>query len=140
MKSQSILSLPLSLCFALSFNFSHAQIIDASAPGSAPGTNDVNLGLIAPPAGDIFYRTVQQSAEPSTGTIADPFAPFGSRPNTDKTGEDGSVAIRDINGVIIWIDNQYAAFTPEGNIAFGVLEGGDEWLEIEDLEIKKENP
>ena len=43
-------------------------------------------------------------------------------------------------GVIIWIDNQYAAFTPEGKIAFGVLEGGDEWLEIEDLEIKEENP
>ena len=43
-------------------------------------------------------------------------------------------------GVIIWIDNQYAAFTPKGKIAFGVLEGGDEWLEIEDLEIKEENP
>ena len=39
-------------------------------------------------------------------------------------------------GVIIWIDNQYAAFTPEGKIAFGVLEGEEEWLEIEDLEIK----
>jgi hypothetical protein len=39
-------------------------------------------------------------------------------------------------GVIIWIDNQYAAFTPEGGIAFGVLEGKEEWLEIEELEIK----
>jgi hypothetical protein len=39
-------------------------------------------------------------------------------------------------GVIIWIDNQYAAFTPEGKIAFGVLEGEEEWLEIEGLEIK----
>ena len=39
-------------------------------------------------------------------------------------------------GVIIWIDNQYAAFTPEGKIAFGVLEGEDEWLEIEGLEIE----
>jgi hypothetical protein len=38
-------------------------------------------------------------------------------------------------GVILWIDNQYAAFTPEGKIAFGVLEGGNEWLEIEDLVI-----
>jgi hypothetical protein len=38
-------------------------------------------------------------------------------------------------GVIIWIDNQYAAFTPEGKIAFGVLEGGEEWLEIENLVI-----
>ncbi len=39
-------------------------------------------------------------------------------------------------GVIIWIDNQYAAFTPEGKIAFGFLEGNEEWLEIENLEIK----
>lgn len=36
-------------------------------------------------------------------------------------------------GVVIWIDNQYAAFTPEGKISFGVLEGSEEWLEIEDL-------
>jgi hypothetical protein len=40
-------------------------------------------------------------------------------------------------GIIIWIDNQYAAFTPEGKIAFGVLEGKEEWLEIEGLEIKQ---
>lgn len=40
-------------------------------------------------------------------------------------------------GVIIWIDNQYAAFTPEGKIAFGVLEGGDEWIEIEDIVISE---
>jgi hypothetical protein len=39
-------------------------------------------------------------------------------------------------GLVIWIDNQYAAFTPEGKIAMGVLEGNDEWLEIKDLEIK----
>ena len=39
-------------------------------------------------------------------------------------------------GIIIWIDNQYAAFTPEGKIKFGVLEGENELLEIEELEIK----
>jgi hypothetical protein len=39
-------------------------------------------------------------------------------------------------GVIIWIDNQYAAFSPEGKIAFGVLEGEEECLEIVELEIK----
>ncbi len=39
-------------------------------------------------------------------------------------------------GVIIWMDNQYAAFTPEGKIAFGVLDGKEEWLEIEGLKIK----
>jgi hypothetical protein len=36
-------------------------------------------------------------------------------------------------GVIIWIDNQYAAFTPEGKIAAGVLAGEEEWLEVEDV-------
>jgi hypothetical protein len=41
-------------------------------------------------------------------------------------------------GIIIWIDNQYAAFTPEGKISFGVLEGEEEWLEVKDLEIKDE--
>lgn len=39
-------------------------------------------------------------------------------------------------GIIIWIDNQYAAFTPEGRIAFGVLEGKEEWLEVEDIVIR----
>ena len=40
-------------------------------------------------------------------------------------------------GVIIWIDNQYAAFTPEGKIAFGVLAGEEEWLEVEDIVISE---
>jgi hypothetical protein len=39
-------------------------------------------------------------------------------------------------GLVIWIDNQYAAFTPEGKIGFGVLENSEpEWLEIKDLEL-----
>lgn len=38
-------------------------------------------------------------------------------------------------GIIIWIDNQYAAFTPDGKLAFGVLEGENEWLEVEDIMI-----
>jgi len=40
-------------------------------------------------------------------------------------------------GEVIWIDNQYAAFTPDGKIAMGVLEGKEEWLEIKDIEIKR---
>jgi hypothetical protein len=39
-------------------------------------------------------------------------------------------------GFIIWIDNQYAAFTPEGRLAAGVLGNGEEWLEVKGLEIK----
>lgn len=41
-------------------------------------------------------------------------------------------------GLVIWIDNQYAAFTPEGKMSYGVLEGGEEWLEIEDLVMSDE--
>jgi hypothetical protein len=38
-------------------------------------------------------------------------------------------------GLVIWIDNQYAAFTPEGKIGFGVLENTEPaWLEIKDIE------
>ena len=39
-------------------------------------------------------------------------------------------------GVVIWIDNQYAAFTPEGKIGLGLLQGKEEWIEVEDIVIR----
>ena len=42
-------------------------------------------------------------------------------------------------GLVIWIDNQYAAFTPEGKIGFGVLENPEPaWLEVKDIEVQNE--
>jgi len=39
-------------------------------------------------------------------------------------------------GLVIWIDNQYAAFTPEGKIGFGLLENPEPaWLEVKDIEL-----
>ena len=39
-------------------------------------------------------------------------------------------------GLVIWIDNQYAAFTPEGKIGFGVLENPEPaWLEIKEIDL-----
>ncbi|MCK6540590.1 MAG: hypothetical protein L6Q26_11100 [Anaerolineales bacterium] len=39
-------------------------------------------------------------------------------------------------GLVIWIDNQYAAFTPEGRIGFGVLENPEPaWLEVKEVEV-----
>ena len=39
-------------------------------------------------------------------------------------------------GLVIWIDNQYAAFTPEGKIGFGVLENAEPaWLEVRDIDL-----
>ena len=49
---------------------------------------------------------------------------------------ESSVSPKPPLGLVIWIDNQYAAFTPEGKIGFGVLENPEPaWLEIKDIEI-----
>jgi len=38
-------------------------------------------------------------------------------------------------GLVIWIDNQYARFTPAGQLGFGTLENPDPaWLEIKEIE------
>jgi len=40
-------------------------------------------------------------------------------------------------GLVVWIDNQYAAFTPEGKIGFGVLANPElAWLEVKEIELK----
>jgi hypothetical protein len=42
-------------------------------------------------------------------------------------------------GLVIWIDNQFAAFTPEGKIGFGVLENPEPaWLEIKNIEVVRD--
>jgi hypothetical protein len=40
-------------------------------------------------------------------------------------------------GLVIWIDNQFAAWRPDGKIGFGVLEDAEPaWLEIKDLYLE----
>jgi hypothetical protein len=40
-------------------------------------------------------------------------------------------------GLVLWIDNQYAAFRPNGQVAFGTLVNPEPaWVEIEGLEIE----
>lgn len=38
-------------------------------------------------------------------------------------------------GLVIWIDNQYAALTPEGKLGWGTLPNPDGWIEIKELDI-----
>jgi len=38
-------------------------------------------------------------------------------------------------GLVIWIDNQFAAWHPNGEIGFGMLENDKCWLEIENLAL-----
>jgi hypothetical protein len=47
-----------------------------------------------------------------------------------------SVSPRPPLGLVIWMDNQFAAFTPEGRIGFGVLKNEGAWLEVEDLVLR----
>ena len=47
-----------------------------------------------------------------------------------------SVSPRPPLGLVIWLDNQFAKFTPEGEIGFGVLKNESAWLEVEDLEMR----
>jgi hypothetical protein len=54
----------------------------------------------------VVHDRPQIVGDPQTITIDQSFTAFGARPATDKTSEDGSVAMRDQNGMMIWIDNQ----------------------------------
>jgi len=42
-------------------------------------------------------------------------------------------------GLVIWIDNQYAAFMPDGRLKWGLEKNPQsEWLEIEEVEVNRE--
>jgi hypothetical protein len=38
-------------------------------------------------------------------------------------------------GLVIWIDNQYAAWPPDGRVGYGTLANPDCWIEIKDLKV-----
>ena len=38
-------------------------------------------------------------------------------------------------GLVLWIDNQFAAWSQDGKVRFGTLDNPDAWVEIEDLVI-----
>ena len=96
----------------------HAQRVDVSAPAAPPGTTIVDVAGFTPPVLDNYNATPAQVGTTQEISIPQSFGPFGQRPETDKTSEDGSVALRDPNGVIIWIDNLNRAVTvPDSALA-----------------------
>ncbi|MEK6221282.1 MAG: family 16 glycosylhydrolase [Chloroflexota bacterium] len=38
-------------------------------------------------------------------------------------------------GLVVWVDNQYAAFHPDGKLSFGTLPNKEQWIEFRNLEI-----
>lgn len=52
---------------------------------------------------------------------------------------ESSVSPKPPLGLVIWIDNQYAAFTPGGRIGFGLLENPEPaWLEVKEIEVVRD--
>jgi hypothetical protein len=49
------------------------------------------------------------------------------------------VAPRGPLGLVIWMDNQFAAWRPDGSAASGLLAGTPATLEIEDLQVRRES-
>jgi len=48
-----------------------------------------------------------------------------------------SISPRPPLGLVIWIDNQYAAWRPNGQLGFGVVENDEAWLEVENIAINE---
>ena len=53
-----------------------------------------------------------------------------------KTVARTALAPRGPLGLVIWIDNQYAAWKPDGGLSYGTLETGSGWIEIQDLRMQ----
>jgi hypothetical protein len=55
----------------------------------------------------------------------------------DKIVLETPVSPRGNLGLVLWIDNQYAAFTPQGSLGFGRLATSDAaWLELKDIKAE----
>lgn len=52
-----------------------------------------------------------------------------------------SVSPRPPLGLVLWIDNQFAAWRPDGKVGFGVLKLTEPaWLEVKDLAVEERQP
>ena len=74
-------------------------------PPSDPLNANSRPAGVVPVVNELLHKSPEPTGPSREVTISDTYAPFGTRPNTDRVSEDGSVAIRDVNGVIIWVDS-----------------------------------
>lgn len=83
--------------------FSDFEEVNAVPPSDPLDANSRPTGVV-PVANELLHKSPEPTGPSRELTISDTYAPFGTRPDTDRISEDGSVAIRDVNGVIIWVD------------------------------------
>jgi hypothetical protein len=95
--------------------------------GTPPGSDatDPKDGTSYPTG--VAFTTLDLHSAPSmvndvqTVSIEEGYSPFGHRPEAEKTGEDGSVGLRDRNGVIVWIDKDGVALSIEDSSLAKIL-------------------
>lgn len=83
--------------------FGDFEEVNAVPPSDPLDANSRPTGVV-PVANELLHKSPEPTGPSRELTISDTYAPFGTRPDTDRVSEDGSVAIRDVNGVIIWVD------------------------------------
>jgi hypothetical protein len=83
--------------------FNDFEEVNAVPPSDPLDANSRPTGVV-PVANELLHKSPEPTGPSRELTISDTYAPFGTRPDTDRVSEDGSVAIRDVNGVIIWVD------------------------------------
>ena len=83
--------------------FTDYEEINALPPSDPLNPNNRPTG-VTPVVNELLHKSPEPTGPSKEVTISDTYAPFGARPNTDRVSEDGSAAIRDSNGVIIWVD------------------------------------
>ena len=50
-----------------------------------------------------------------------------------------NIAVKAPLGLVIWVDNQYSAWLPNGKLKYGTLANENFWLEIKDLDVHSLN-
>ena len=83
--------------------FTDFEETDANPPSDPLNPNNRPTG-VTPGINELLHSSPELASTQRDVTISDTFAPFGTRPDTDRVSEDGSAAIRDLNGAIIWVD------------------------------------
>jgi hypothetical protein len=39
-------------------------------------------------------------------------------------------------GLVLWLDNQYAYWQPDGRLGYGTLPSPDAWIEIKEMDLQ----
>lgn len=97
--------------------FSDFEEVNAVPPSDPLDANSRPSGVV-PVVNELLHKSPEPTGPSREITIDETYAPFGTRPDTDRVSEDGSVAIRDANGVIIWVDRLgQSVVLPETSLA-----------------------